>query len=194
MVSPWVAEGEVFNEEYRHTSLIATLREQWALGDPLTARDAAARTFSHAFTLDTARDPRTWPVADPRPVPRYIQDALGLGRSLSTLGKAAFGGIRAYAEQHNIEIEGLPEDPKAEIPPEQALHMVQTSLRSNSPGYIPPLRVRVPQAPPYSGCASVAPSRSASVRSTDDPSPSETGVLLARSSVILVRGGHADLR
>ena len=53
MVSPWVAEGEVFNEEYRHTSLIATLREQWALGDPLTARDAAARTFSHAFTLDT---------------------------------------------------------------------------------------------------------------------------------------------
>jgi hypothetical protein len=115
-------------------------------------------------------------------------------KSLSTLGKAAFGGIRAYAEQHNIEIEGLPEDPKAEIPPEQALHMVQTSLRSNSPGYIPPLRVRVPQAPPYSGCASVAPSRSASVRSTDDPSPSETGVLLARSSVILVRGGHADLR
>jgi len=48
-----VAEGEVFNEEHRHTSLIAMLREQWALGDPLTACDAAARTFSHAFTLDT---------------------------------------------------------------------------------------------------------------------------------------------
>ena len=29
IVSPWVAEGEVLNEEHRHTSLIATLREQW---------------------------------------------------------------------------------------------------------------------------------------------------------------------
>ncbi len=53
VVSPWVAEGEVFNEEHRHTSLIATLREQWALGDPLTGRDAAARTFTHTLTLDT---------------------------------------------------------------------------------------------------------------------------------------------
>jgi hypothetical protein len=46
-----------------------------------------------------------------------------LGKALSTLGKAAFAGIRAYAEQHNIQIEGLPADPKAEIPPEQALHI-----------------------------------------------------------------------
>jgi Phosphoesterase family len=66
VISPWVAEGEVFNAEHRHTSLIATLREQWALGDPLTARDAAARTFTHTLTLDTPRDPRTWPAPDPR--------------------------------------------------------------------------------------------------------------------------------
>ena len=46
-------DNAVFNQEHRHTSLIATLREQWDLGDPLTARDAATRTFSHAFTLDT---------------------------------------------------------------------------------------------------------------------------------------------
>jgi len=111
LVSPWVAEGEVFNEEHRHTSLIATLREQWGLGDPLTARDAAARTFSHAFILDTPRDPATWPVAATRPVPRYIQDALGLGQTLSTLGKAAYARIRQYADQHHIEIKDLPADP-----------------------------------------------------------------------------------
>ena len=64
IVSPWVAEGEVFNEEYRHTSLIATLREQWGLGDPFTARDAAARTFSNVFTLDTPRDPNTLACAE----------------------------------------------------------------------------------------------------------------------------------
>ena len=133
VISPWVAEGEVFSQEHRHTSLIATLREQWALGDPLTARDAAARTFSYAFTLDAPRDPRTWPVADPRPVPQYIQDALALGQALSTLGKAAFNGIRAYAEQNNIQIEGLPADPKAEIPPEQALHIIHNFLAIQFP-------------------------------------------------------------
>jgi phospholipase C len=133
VISPWVAEGEVFNQEHRHTSLIATLREQWALGDPLTARDAAARTFSHAFTLDTPRDPRAWPVPDPRPVPPYIQDALGLGQVISAIGATVFNGIRAYAEQHNIQIEGLPEDPDAEIPPEQALHIIHNFLAIQFP-------------------------------------------------------------
>jgi phospholipase C len=133
IVSPWVAEGEVFNEEHRHTSLIATLREQWALGEPLTARDGAARSFSHAFTLDTPRDPATWPATDPRPVPPYIQDALALGKALSTVGKAVFNGIRAYAEQNNIVIEGLPADPNAEVPPEQALHIVHNFLAIQFP-------------------------------------------------------------
>ena len=133
LVSPWIAEGEVFNEEYRHTSLIATLREQWDLGEAFTARDAAARTFSHAFTLETPRDPHTWPTPEPRPVPPYIQDALALGRSLSTLGKAAFEGIRAYARHHGIPIEGLPDDSQADIPPEHALQIMQNFLAIHFP-------------------------------------------------------------
>ena len=151
VISPWVAEGEVFNDEHRHTSLIATLREQWGLGYPLTARDAAARTFSHAFTLDTPRDPSTWPGADPRPVPEYVQDALALGQSLSTLGKAAFNGIRTYAQQHNIQIEGLPADPKTEIPPSRRCTSSITSSPSNSPCCIRLLVARASQAPPDSG-------------------------------------------
>jgi phospholipase C len=144
LISPWVAEGAVFNAEHRHTSLIATLREQWDLGEPFTGRDAAARPFTYALTLDAPRDPGTWPAADPRPVPSYIQDALGLGRTLSTLGKAAFNGIRAYAEQNHIKIDGLPADPKAEIPPEQALHIIhsllaiQFPLLHPSPPVVPP--------------------------------------------------------
>ena len=133
LVSPWVAEGEVFNEEHRHTSLIATLRELWGLGEAFTARDAAARTFSHACTLDTPRDPGTWPVADARPVPQYIQDALVVGQTLSTLGKAAFNGIRAYAQQNGIHIDGLPDDPNAAIPPEQALHIIHNFLAIQFP-------------------------------------------------------------
>jgi phospholipase C len=137
LVSPWIAEGAVLNDEYRHSSLIATLREQWKLGEPLTARDAAAATFSSALTLDTPRDPGTWPAADPRPVPQYIQDALGLGRSLSTLGRAAFDGIRQYARQHDITIDGLPADPAADIPPEQALPILHSFLAIHFPRLAP---------------------------------------------------------
>src|SRR5262249_32191912 len=54
LVPPWVAQGAVFNDEYRHTSLIATLRKVWNLGEPFTQRDASARTFEDLFTLDTA--------------------------------------------------------------------------------------------------------------------------------------------
>ncbi|WP_405623630.1 alkaline phosphatase family protein [Streptomyces sp. NBC_00076] len=137
LVSPWVADGQVFNEEHRHTSLIATLREQWALGEPLTARDAAARTFSHAFTLDSPRDPDTWPPADPLPVPQYIEDALIVGKSLSTLGKAAFEGIRGFADHHGIQITGLPEDVNVEIPPEQALQIIRDFLAIHFPRLAP---------------------------------------------------------
>jgi phospholipase C len=121
IVSPWIAEGEVFNEEYRHTSLIATLREQWGLGEPFTARDAAARTFSSVFTLDTPRAPETWPVPQARPVPPMMQDMAGLGAVVSVLGKNMLQGIREYAADHDLEIDGLPKDPEAEIPDEQVI-------------------------------------------------------------------------
>jgi len=140
IVSPWVAEGEVFNQEHRHTSLIATLREQWSLGDPFSARDAAARTFSHVFTLDTPRDPAAWPVPGPRPVPQFMEDPVALGKSLSTLGKTLYQGIREYADQNYIEIEGLPKDPKADVPPEQALNV----LRNYFATIFPYWRLRCP--------------------------------------------------
>ncbi len=49
MVSPWIESGSVYNDEYRHTSLIATLRKMWGLGESLTQRDALARTFDQVF-------------------------------------------------------------------------------------------------------------------------------------------------
>src|SRR4029077_18046374 len=125
IVSPWVEPGSVYNEEYRHTSLIATLREQWGLGAAFSRRDAAARTFSSVFARDTARDPETWPALTPRSVPQYIQDTLALGQVLSKLGRAAFETMRQFAKLNNAEIEGLPKDPKAPIPPEKAVEIVQ---------------------------------------------------------------------
>ena len=37
----------MYNEEHRHTSMLATLRERWGLGDPFTERDAAAKPFDY---------------------------------------------------------------------------------------------------------------------------------------------------
>jgi hypothetical protein len=48
-------------------------------------------------------------------------------RPLSALGKAAFNGICAYAEQNNIQIDGLPEVPRPRSP-EQALHIIHNFL------------------------------------------------------------------
>lgn len=121
IVSPWVAQGEVFNEEYRHTSMIATLREQWNLGDPLTGRDAAARTFSDVFTLNTPRDPETWPDLVARAEAEYHPDKLAFFKGISSLGEDAFKGLAVYAREHNLDIPGLPTDPNAEIGPEQAV-------------------------------------------------------------------------
>jgi phospholipase C len=133
IVSPWVAEGDVFNQEHRHTSLIATLRERWNLGDPFTARDGAARTFSHAFTLDDPRDPKTWPTPTPRPVPAFSEENAALGQVLSKLGQTFLAGIRQHAQANNIHVEGLPDDPDVDIAPEQ----IVTVLRSTAAIYFP---------------------------------------------------------
>ena len=73
LVSPWVEPGAVYNEEYRHTSLIATLRKAWNLGEAFTQRDAAARTFDHVFTRGLARDPEVGHLRCP-PVPEWTMD------------------------------------------------------------------------------------------------------------------------
>jgi phospholipase C len=133
IVSPWVAEGVVFHQEHRHTSLIATLREQWCLGDPFTARDAAARTLSHVFTLDTPRDPQTWPAPDPRPVAQFTEDAAAMGTSISTLGKTLIQGMREYADHNDTKIDGLPEDPNDDVPPEDLLSVLRNFLATIFP-------------------------------------------------------------
>ena len=137
IVSPWVAEGDVFNEEHRHTSLIATLRDRWGLGAPFTARDADARTFSDAFTLDAPREPSTWPLPRPRPVPAFAEDHEALGRVLSTIGKVFLDWLRGYAEQNNLKIEGLPDDPRAGIPPGEVVTVLRGAAATFFPLLVP---------------------------------------------------------
>jgi phospholipase C len=124
-VSPWIEPGSVYNEEYRHTSLLATLREVWGLGDPFTQRDAAARTFHHVFTRDVPRDPGTWPTITPRPVPDWTMDAEVLGQGLSTLGKGAGPALVAKAEQMGVALPPGTPDAAASLAPERIVPLVR---------------------------------------------------------------------
>ena len=107
IVSPWIAAGSVITEEYRHTSLIATLRRVWDLGEPFTGRDAAARTFDHLLDLDTPRDPASWPEITPLPVPAFQQESAAAFQALGTLGRHLCHGLYEHA-RHSAD---LPEPP-----------------------------------------------------------------------------------
>jgi hypothetical protein len=58
-----------------------------------------------------------------------------------------FQGIREYADQTGIEIEGLPKDPKADVPPGQLLPVLRNFLPSSSPCWPQPLRNPCPRHP-----------------------------------------------
>jgi phospholipase C len=107
IVSPWVESGAVHNDEYRHTSLIATLRKRWGLGDAFSQRDASARTFDHLFALDTPRDPQEWTSVTAHPLPEWMLDDEVVGKGLSTLGIGVGTSLFTKAKSMGVE---LPED------------------------------------------------------------------------------------
>ncbi|HXN62849.1 MAG TPA: alkaline phosphatase family protein [Acidimicrobiales bacterium] len=112
IVSPWVPQGTVCTDEYRHTSLIATLREAWNLGEPFTARDAAAPSFAKLLNLEAPRSPETWPDVDPLPVPVFQAEQVEAMRALGTLGRHLCHGLYEHA-RHDKDLPDPPEsDPK----------------------------------------------------------------------------------
>ena len=125
IVSPWVEPGSVYNEEYRHTSLIATLRKVWGLGDAFTRRDAAARTFDHVFSLATPRDPQTWATLTMRPVPEWTMDLQVVGQALSTLGKGVGPALIAKAKELGVPLPAELTEPGADLPPGQIIGVLR---------------------------------------------------------------------
>jgi phospholipase C len=125
VVSPWVESGSVYNDEYRHTSLIATLRKTWNLGDPFTQRDASARTFDHVFTRETPRDPQSWATITALPVPEWQMDEEVVGQALSTLGKSAAPGIIEHAREMGVKLPPQLDDPNAELTPKLIIEVLR---------------------------------------------------------------------
>ena len=98
-ISAWIPERTVIDAEYRHTSVIRTIRGRWQLGAPFTARDAAARDISPVLSLDSPREPLWWPEVFPRPVPPFDPAQISPEARLRTLPKAAFFAVLELARQ-----------------------------------------------------------------------------------------------
>jgi phospholipase C len=137
IVSPWVESGSVYNEEYRHTSLIATLRKRWNLGEAFSQRDASARTFDHVFTRDTPRGPESWPAFKARPVPAWMQNDEVTINALSHLGKSVGPGLVKMAKEFGVKLPPQLDDPKAEVTPKLTLELMRAILWNFFPGLAP---------------------------------------------------------
>lgn len=68
LVSAHTERGSVFSREMHHGALSATLSERFGL-EPLTRRDAGARTMGHAFNRKVPRHIADWPQTSPAYVP-----------------------------------------------------------------------------------------------------------------------------
>ena len=119
VVSPWVPEQTLVSEEYRHTSMIATLRKVWSLGDaPLTRRDGSARTFEHLFSLDRPRDPATWPAVTTHDEPDADGhvDPFTFRSSMGSLGRHLIHGMSHLYRAADHEVDPDQFDPAVEVP------------------------------------------------------------------------------
>ena len=124
MVSPWVEPGSVYNEEYRHTSLIATLRKTWDLGPAFTQRDAQARTFDHVFTRQTPRNPDSWVAVEPNPSPTGRWTTTSSARRSASSAKPA-DRPRREGRSHRSEPPAALDDPSTEITGELIIEVLR---------------------------------------------------------------------
>jgi phospholipase C len=131
-ISAWIPERTVVTEEYRATSLIATMRERWNLGKPLTARDASARSFASVHSLSKPRAQEDWPEVVARPVPKGPGSIVPLDAPLGILGKALFAAVLSLGRGMGVPVPEI--DPKQPINGAQAIEISGEILGEMFPG------------------------------------------------------------
>ncbi len=138
IVSPWVESGSVYNEEHRHTSMIATLRKLWSLGDPFTDRDAIANPFDYVFSRETPRKPSEWAEITALPVPEYHVDWPHTNHSLSTLGKAVTPSVVSTLKSMNYDLPPQVDSPDFMLTPQSVWSVVELFSWELFPTLAPP--------------------------------------------------------
>jgi phospholipase C len=119
------------------TSLPATLRKVWDLGDPFTDRDAAARSFDHVLSRETPRDPAFWPNVHPLPLPDWQLTKVAYGEAISTLGKALGPGLLEHARQSGHTLPAELTDLDHPPTPEELVDFVRGIAATYFPGLVP---------------------------------------------------------
>jgi phospholipase C len=131
-ISAWIPERMVVNDEYRHTSLIRTMRERWSLGSPLTARDATARDLGPILSLKQPRSPEQWPDVVALPVPKFDTALLPPNQPLSVLGKGLLHAILEFEKSLGAQVPAIA--PNAEITGAQAMAIMRDGSFNLFPG------------------------------------------------------------
>ncbi|HEV7242252.1 MAG TPA: alkaline phosphatase family protein [Thermoanaerobaculia bacterium] len=88
IVSPYIKAATVDSTVYDHSSIVASVREQFGIAKALTERDANAKTFWHNLTL-----------AEPR-----------LGAAIPTLEDSGFEALESMAEAVSVDAPAPAED------------------------------------------------------------------------------------
>ncbi|HSR83920.1 MAG TPA: alkaline phosphatase family protein [Streptosporangiaceae bacterium] len=109
-ISAWIPDQTVVTGQHRATSVIATLRQRWQLGAPLTARDAIAADLAPVLSLESPRDPAEWPSVIPRPVPPFTAQVPAPEAALKGLGRALLHACIALAERRGASSPALAQD------------------------------------------------------------------------------------
>jgi phospholipase C len=109
-ISAWAPERTVITGQYQHTSMLATLRRRWSLGQPLTARDASAADLDPVLSLAVPRAPETWPEVVAQRVPPFAGAQPPPDSALRGLAKAAMFAAADLARFHGKDIPALHPD------------------------------------------------------------------------------------
>jgi phospholipase C len=131
-ISPWISAQTVVTQNYRHTSVIRTLRDRWSLGPPLTARDANAPSLASILSRSTPRAAENWPEVTPQPVPPFNSSAFAPDRPLGVLGKSLFFSLLAFEKAMGGKVPTISKD--APITAAQADEIVRNGSYSIFPG------------------------------------------------------------
>ncbi|MQM30145.1 MAG: hypothetical protein CRU78_06225 [Candidatus Accumulibacter phosphatis] len=106
----------------------------WDLGEPLTGRDATARSFEGVFNRDEPRDPHTWAQFPAQPVPEWTVDPDVVGRCVSSLGKGVIPGLVAHAREMGIQLPPEFDDLNSDPPPAELFQLLRDIAFHYFPG------------------------------------------------------------
>jgi phospholipase C len=134
-VSAYIGPRTVVTSGYRNTSLIATLRDRWDLGPPLTARDASAPSVAPVLAGVAPRAQEDWAEVTPRPAPQLSDPIFRLDEPLPPLGTGLLSACIALDTHDTGHVPDL--DPQTATG-RQAIDYMKERMTRIWPGLVPP--------------------------------------------------------